>query len=163
MVEKAERLAGVVSFYPQRHLAQVDRQLVLVHRVNALADDVADGVSVLGGVRLFFAGADFRQLARDSAGGGEQEVSRPGGGVAHAQGQQRALLLRFRPRGGEARVHDGRERAVRQLRHQLRRRVVRPGSLALRPRRQRERRPPAAVWGSVYLRSVVQEALVNRA
>jgi len=81
MVQKAQRLARVVTFDPERHFAQVDRQGILVDRVDAFADHVTYGVAEGGRRRLLFTGADARQFAPQPPGRGEQEMAGAGGGI----------------------------------------------------------------------------------
>ena len=93
MVEEGERQALAVTFDPQRDLAQVDGERILVDGVDAVADDIADGLAIVGRARLGLAGAHARQLTADAARGGEQEMAGARGRVADFQRQKRALLL----------------------------------------------------------------------
>ena len=52
VVEEVERLAGDVGFEPEGDFAEFDGEGVQVHAVDAVADDVADGLAEGGGARV---------------------------------------------------------------------------------------------------------------
>ena len=84
VVEEVERLAGVVGFQPEGHLAQFDGQGVQVHAVDTLTNHIAYGGAEGSGCGLLFTGADDGQLCGNAPSGGEQDVARAAGDVGHA-------------------------------------------------------------------------------
>ena len=113
-----------MTFDPQGYLAQVDGQRVLIHRVDAAANHIADGSSVLDETGFFLSRANFGQLVGDAAGSGEQEVTRPRRRVADAQSKERPFLALRRLGGGQTIFYDRDKRTFNELPHQFRRRVV---------------------------------------
>jgi hypothetical protein len=75
MVEKAQRLPRVVSFDPEGDLAEVNREGILIDRVDALADYVARRVTERARRRLFFSGPDLGEFAAHPTRGREKEMS----------------------------------------------------------------------------------------
>ena len=70
---------------PERHLAQIDSERVLVDGVEAVANHVAERLAVVGGCRFRLVGANDRELAGKPARGGKQEMSRTGRRIADFQ------------------------------------------------------------------------------
>ena len=131
VVEEGEGEAGGVCFDPEGDFAEVDGERVLVDGVDALLDDVAQGLAALALVGFGAGGADAGEFGGDPAGGGEQEVAGAGGGIADAEVEQRPLLFRGRWGGVEPLAHDGDERGIDQFADEFGRGVVGAGLLAL--------------------------------
>ena len=74
-----------MAFDPQGYLSQVDGQRVLIHRVDAVANHIADGSSVLDETGFFLSRANLGRLVGDAACSGQQEVTGP-----PMQGRRRA-------------------------------------------------------------------------
>ena len=73
-IEEAERLAWLDRLEPEADLAQLDRHWVDVDRVDAVADDVAEGGRDRRRGGLLVPGADAGQALRDPVGGRDEEV-----------------------------------------------------------------------------------------
>ena len=102
-VEERERAVGVEGFQPQRDLGDLDGQVVEVHAVDAVFDDVGGGRAYGGGAGLGVAGAHGGQRSGDPAGGGDHEMPAAAGGVDNGQRQQGLLRV-----GGAHRLVDQR-------------------------------------------------------
>ena len=89
VVEERERLAGLQGFEPEIDLAEFHGHGVDVHAEDAVADHIAEGLSVGFRGRLFVAGANGGQTLGDAVGGGNQEMAAAAGGVADLQRQNR--------------------------------------------------------------------------
>ena len=127
VVEKVERLAGIVGLQPEGDLAEFDRQRVQVHAVDAVADHVAHGGTEGGGRGLFLAGADDGQFGGDAPGRGQQDMAGAAGDVGDAQGEQRLLGFGLLELVGDQVV----ERMLDERLDQIVRRVVGAGGGAL--------------------------------
>ena len=123
VVQKVERLAGVVGFQPERDLAEFDGERVQVHAVDAGADHVADRGAKGRGRWLLLAGANDGELGGDAPRGGEQDVARAAGDIGDAQIEQRG----FRVGGFEALGDQVVERVLDERLDQIVRGVVRTG------------------------------------
>jgi len=88
VVEEAERFAGDVGFQPEGDLAEFHCEGIEVHAVDAVFDDIADGLAVGGGAGLVIAGADDGEGEADAAGGGEQDVAGAAGDVGDSEGEE---------------------------------------------------------------------------
>ena len=91
VVEERQRLAGAVGFQPQRHAAELDRQRIFVHAVDAVGDDIADRLAHPLGGGFVFAGADAGEYFAEPSGRRQQEMPRTAGGVEDAHAQQSVL------------------------------------------------------------------------
>jgi hypothetical protein len=80
-----------MGFEPERHAAELHRQGVFVHAVDAVGDDVAGGFAHALGCGFVFAGSDSCQFLAEPAGGGEEEVAGAAGGVEDAEGEEGVL------------------------------------------------------------------------
>ena len=119
-----------MAFDPQGYLAQVDGQRVLIHRVDAVANHIADGGAVLDETGFFLSRANLGQLVGDAACSRQQEVTGPRCRVADAQSKESPFLALRRLGGGQPIFYDRDKRTVNELMHQFRRRVVRAGLFA---------------------------------
>jgi hypothetical protein len=52
MIKERERQTRLVTFNPECDFAQIDSKRVLVHRIDAAPDHIADGMAMIGRVRL---------------------------------------------------------------------------------------------------------------
>ena len=127
-VEEGQRLARLDRFHPQRRAAQIDRQRVAVHAVDAVLRDCAQGAAA--GVVVGYAGVrfEFGEAGGHAPRRGQQEMPRAAGRIDDLEGED------CRPRvfalGGGA-LENGVERRADQFVDQRGRRVVRAGQLAL--------------------------------
>ena len=129
-VEERERLAGLEGLEPEADLAQLDGHRVEVDGVDAVGDDVAQGMADGGGGGLALARADRRQALGEPVGGGDEEVPGARGRVDDRELEDRPLgASRSLPR--DRLVDDRVEGGVEQAVDQARRRVVGAGRLAL--------------------------------
>ena len=94
MIEETERMAGHVSFEPQGNFAQLDRERIEIHAVDAMADGIANGFPESSRTRLVVAGSQHCQLCADAPGGGEQNVAGAARHVADFQCEERLLFFR---------------------------------------------------------------------
>ena len=132
VVEEGEGEAGGVGFDPEGDFAEVNGEGVFVDGVDALLDDVAACVAAFLVVGFGGCGADFGELVADAAGGGEEEVSGAGGGVADAEVEEGSFFGRGGFGGVEAFLHDGDECGVDEFADEFGRGVVGAGLLAFR-------------------------------
>ena len=126
-VEERERPVGVEGFQPQRHLGDLDGQVVEVHAVDAAFDDVGGGGPQCGGRGFGVAGAHGGQRGGDPAGGGDDEMPTAAGGVDDGEVQQRLFGIGCPNRLVDQRV----QRLVEHQRDQFGGRVVGAGLLAV--------------------------------
>ena len=84
VVEEIEGFAGRVGFQPEGDLAQLDGKRVEVHPVDAVADDIANGLAEGGGAGLVVARAEDGEFGGNAAGGGEEDVAGAAGDVGNA-------------------------------------------------------------------------------
>jgi len=88
VVQEGKGLAGHLGFDPQSYLAQLHGQGVLVHPVDAVGDDVPNGLPLGLRRRFLLPGPDSGELPAQAAGGRKQEVARAAGGVEDADGEE---------------------------------------------------------------------------
>ncbi len=88
-IEEGQRLALAEPLDPQRHLAQVHSQRVLVHAVDAVDDGLARPAAHRLRGRLVLSRRDLRQRPADPPRRGQQEVAGPARAIADAHGEER--------------------------------------------------------------------------
>ncbi len=159
VIEEGEGLALGVGFDPEGDATELDGEGVLVHAIDAVSDDVADGFADAFGGGLVLVGSDAGELLAQAACGSQQEMTGAAGGVNDADGEE-GLLLGFCGVGAlEALAHDGFEGGADELGDQVGRRVVGAGGLALGARVELEG-GEAAGGGNAGL--VIEKAFVDR-
>ena len=84
VVEEIEGFAGRVGFQPEGDLAKLDGERVEIDAVDAVADDIANGLTEGGGAGLVIAGADHGEFRGNAAGGGEEDMAGAAGDVRDA-------------------------------------------------------------------------------
>ena len=156
VVEEGEGPSRGHGGHPEADLAQLDRHLVDVDTVEAVADDVPQGERDLSGGRLFIATAYRGQPARDAVGGRDQEVTRADRQVTDLETENGLFRIGLGGRPVEQRV----ESAVQRFLDQGLVGVVAAGGLALASpdRFEREGRGLA-----VQIRVQLQQGLVDAA
>ncbi len=87
-IEKAQRLARLHRLQPEGGLAQLHRQRVEVHAMDAVGHHLAQGLAIVAFRGLVGAGAQPRHLGGQTAGGGEQEVAGAGRRIDDLEVQQ---------------------------------------------------------------------------
>ena len=130
VVDKGQGPVGGVGLQPQRGFGQGNGHGVFVHAINAVADDIAQGVAVVGGRggATHGGGAQLGHFIGQTAGGGQQKVPAATGWVAHGQFQQG--LHGVGGVGLYGVCNHGVERALDELLHQAVGCVVAAGELA---------------------------------
>lgn len=87
VVEEIEGFAGAVGFQPECDFAEFHGEGVEVHSVDAVADHIAYGLAEGGGAGLVVAGANDGEFRGNTAGGGEEDMTRAAGDVGDAEGK----------------------------------------------------------------------------
>src|SRR5690349_14436411 len=112
-VEESERLARFDRLDPERGLAQLDRERIAVHAVDAVLHDLAQGTPASLLVRNFALYIEPRHLDGETPRRGEKEVARAASRIDDVEGEKRpAWVLRM---FGKGVVDDRLERALDEL------------------------------------------------
>ena len=133
VIEERERLAGFDGFKPKADAAKFGGHGVDVYSVEAVADDIAQGVLVVerrGFAFTLCLGTDIGQMLGQPVRRADQEVAGADGRIADLESQD--CLFGFRGRLAlDGLFDDGVERRVQQALHERVGRVVGAGGLAL--------------------------------
>jgi hypothetical protein len=77
-----------MSFQPESHLAKFDGERVEVHAVDAVADNLTDGLAEGGGAGLVISRADDGEFCGNAPGSSEEDVTGAASDVGHTQGEE---------------------------------------------------------------------------
>src|ERR1019366_10706324 len=91
VVQKVERLAGVVGLQPKGDPAEIHSERIEVHSIDTSSDHVAQCRAKSRWRGLFLPGPDYGEFGGDAAGRGKQDVPRAAGGIGYAQIEQRGF------------------------------------------------------------------------
>jgi hypothetical protein len=94
MVQKIERLAGIMRLQPKGDLTEFNGERIEIHPINASADHVAQGGAESRGRWLLFPRAHDGQFGGDTPRSGEKNVSRTAGDISNAQIEQCGRRIR---------------------------------------------------------------------
>lgn len=94
VIQKSKRFPLAVRFQPESDPAQLHRERILVHAVDAMRDHVTHRLTNAFRCGLLLATAHASQLPPKAPCRGEQEVSRAAGGIADFDREQGMFLKR---------------------------------------------------------------------
>lgn len=133
-IEEAEGLPGDERFDPERDLRELQRHRVEVDAVDAVRDDISQGLAIEGRGDGLVSGANLGKAFRETARGGKKEVSRTASHIENGHGEDGFFFIGrrgLRPsRSSETLPHERIDHARHLLVHEARGRVVAARGLA---------------------------------
>ena len=132
MVKEGERLSGTVAFNPEHDLAEFNGIGIVVHSIDTLLDDLAEGLPIVLRSGVVFTGADGADIPGNGASHGEHDVSRPAGCIADPHAEQCLHLLLGRGVLGNALFDDRFKGGSNEVLHEVRAGVVTGSALAVK-------------------------------